>query len=778
MRMRRYLVALGIALAASVANVTFAAPGQAATAAPLCSDKVVSDAADVLDDGAVERAAARFGDQVTVKVLTFTTTKGQDLYDVLLDARAQCHGWGFKADGSQSLLILGVAVQDRQLGSHYDGKALNTFEAARDHAEVDGMGANFGNGDWTAGMVDGLTIYAKAYARTPGSGNHGSGNHGTGGPGTTPDSGSPLGGGIDETSGSGSGAGGGWVLGGLLVLVVGAAAAYLAVVLWRRRTVTRNARATLSGATDEMATAWVELDAGREYVAARVEALPRVSDATLTRIRTDHTAAVAMLEAATATYLERSQTYSTEAVPELDADEASAAVKPVQETTAQLKAAKDALTRVEESVTAFEQVRDRLPARVAELRAAATRLTALLEQRRSEGYKTGDLDGAPTAAEQAARDAETLGGQLRFGDADALVAAAMTTLAGHEAWLTGLPDYLADLASDTTALEARAIELDAAIAEASVTTEHLEAMYDASCLEGVRARVDAAKVARTALADALATIRVNSSMTTQEFRLAREQITAARTAADTIATDAAAPGVRERELDQLTTELPLTAQRLAAEATALAAQIESNSAAVSYLTTVPEVAPIGAEAAALGQQAAAPQAPLLLLKTQLDAVAERLAGCTNVVVTVLAEYDETQRALRAAEAAVTEAQSEVSRADVGSRARAAAEEAAGLLDQAAALAVLDQIRGGADAARSRANDAVAMARRDRREAEEQRAAARRAAAAASSRSSFSGFGGGGGGGSHHSGGGGGGGSRGFGGGGGSHHSGGGGSRGF
>ncbi|WP_085872356.1 MULTISPECIES: hypothetical protein [unclassified Nocardioides] len=774
--MRRYLVVLGIALAASVVSITFAAPGQAATAAPLCSAKVVSDAADVLDDAAVERAAARFGDQVTVKVLTFTTAKGQDLYDVLLDARAQCHGWGFEADGSQSLLILGVAVQDRQLGSHYDGKALNKFEAARDHAEVDGMGANFGNGDWTAGMVDGLTIYARAYNRQPA---QGSGNNGSGDPGTVPGSGSPLGGGVDEASGSGTSAGGAWVLGGLAVLVVGGAAAYLGFVLWRRRKATTNARATLSAATDEMATAWVELDAGREYVAARVGALPQVSDTTLTRIRTDNTAAVAMLEAATATYLERSQTYSTEAVPELDADEATAALTPIQETTAQLKAAKDALTRVEESVTAFEQVRDRLPARVAELRAAATRLTALLERRRGEGYKTGDLDGAPTAAEQAARDAETLGGQLRFGDADALVATAMTTLAGHEAWLTGLPDYLADLATDTTALEARAIELDAAIAEASVTTEHLEATYDASCLEGVRARVDAAKVARTALADALATIRSNSSMATQEFRLAREQITAARTAADTIATDAAAPGVRERELDQLTTQLPLTGQRLAAEATALAAQIESNSAAVSYLTTVPEVAPIGAEAAALGQQAAAPRAPLLLLKTQLDAVAERLAGCTDVVVTVIATYEETQRALRAAEAAVAEAQSEVSRADVGSRARAAAEEAAGLLDQAAALAALDQIRGGADAARNRANDAVAMARRDRREAEEQRAAARRAAAAASSRSSFSGFGGGGGGGgSHHSGGGGGGGSRGFGGGGGSHHSGGGGSRGF
>lgn len=762
MRMRRYLAALGLAVVASAGSLTFAASGPAA-AAPLCSDDVVTDRADVLDDVTVERAAARFDDQVVVKVLTFKTTGGRDLYDLLLDARAQCHGWGFDANGSESLLILGVATGDRKLGSHYDGVALETFDAARDHAEIDGMGANFGNGDWTAGMVDGLAIYARAYHRTP-----------TSEPTSTSPNGSDPLGGAEEASGSRSG--GNWFLGGLVGLCVAGAAAYAGTKLWRRHVATKHARATLSGATDEMATAWVELDAGLEYVAARVDALPQVSDATVAQIRAEHTAAVVALEAATAAYLERSQTYSTEAVPKLDADEAAAGVAPVQETTARLRAAQEALTRVEESVTAFEQVRDRLPARVTELRAAAARLTALLTQRRGEGFTTGELDGAPTAAEQAARDAETLGGQLRWGDADAVVATAMTAVAGHEAWLTGLPGYLTDLATDTAALEARAIELDAAIAEAYVTTEHLETTYDASCVEGVRAKVDAAKVARVALTDALATIRQSSSMTTQEFRLAREQITAARVAADAIATDSATAGVRRLELEQLTTELPLTGQRLAAEAYALTGQVEDNSAAVSYLTTAPDIRPIGAEAAALGQQAAAPKAPLLRLKTDLDAVAARLATATNLVVTVIADYEETQRSLRAAEAAVTEARSEVGRADVGSRARAAAEEAAALLDQARRLTVLEQIRVGADAARSAADDAVARARSDRREAEEERDAARRRTAAAASasrrRSSFSSSGGGssrrssGGGGSRSSGGG------------GSRRSGGGGSRGF
>ena len=766
--MRRYL---GAAVLVVSAVLVGAVPSQAA-AAPLCSDAVVSDAADVLDDARVERAADAFDDRVVVKVLTVDTTGGQDLYDVLLDARQQCHGWGFRASGGQSLLVLGVAVRDRQLASHYDGRALQRFEAAREHAEVDGMGAGFGNGAWTEGMVDGLGIYAKAYARS-GGGQQGTGNPGPG-TGSAPD--------VDTASSRAEADGSGalWVLGGLAVLAGVVGAAYAGIVLWRRRRATKAARATLGGATDEMASAWVDLDAGREYVAARVESLPQVADRTVQQIRADHVAATTGLAVATEKYLAMAETYATTAVAELDADGASAGVEPVRATTAGLRAATAALTSVEESVTAFEKARDALPTTIAGLRSGSEDLTALLAVRRGEGYATGAIEGAPIAADQAAREAEQLGSDLRFGDADEVVRAARATLAEHTAWLTGLPAYRTDLDTDTTSLETRALELDAAIAEAYVTVQHLEATYDGSCVEGVRGRVDAATVARAGLTDALATIRTNASMATQEFRLAREQIVAARAVADQVATDAAAPGVREDELDRLTTELPLVAQRLEAQATSLGGQVAANASAISYLASVPAAPELAAEAAALGQQAAAPRAPLLALKTRLDALQERLTASVTAVAQVIASYDETQRALRAAESAVAEARSEVDRADVGRGARAAAEEAAAMLERADDLAGLDEIRAAADEARSRANDAVAQARRDRREAEEQREAARRQAAAASAarRSSFSSSGGGGhhGGGSHGSGGGGG--SRGFGGGGGSGRSGGGGSRGF
>ena len=165
--MRRLLAASGT-LAALLQLVS--SPGRAAAEDGVCSAGVVSDTAGVLDDARIVKAAEAFDDRVVVKVLSYVTTDGQDLYRRILDERARCGGWGFRPGGGRSLLVLAVATEDRRLASHYDGRALDRFEAARDHAEVDGMGPSFGNGQWTRGMVDGLAIYARAYTRAGGQG--------------------------------------------------------------------------------------------------------------------------------------------------------------------------------------------------------------------------------------------------------------------------------------------------------------------------------------------------------------------------------------------------------------------------------------------------------------------------------------------------------------------------------------------------------------------------------------------------------------------------------
>ncbi|WP_284537226.1 hypothetical protein, partial [Nocardioides sp. T2.26MG-1] len=670
--MRRLLAVSGVLAALVTAAITGTAatlvlPTAAWAAAPACTESVVEDGADVLDDARVERAAAAFGDQVVVKVISYLTTDGQDLYDRVYEERQRCHGWGFRPGGGRSLLVLAVATQDSQLATHYDGRAQDRFEAAREHAEVDGMGASFGNGRWTRGMVDGLAIYARAYARADGPAHPG------GGSGVA-----PVTGGLDDPGESVGPVESADASPWLLVLpgaLVAGGAGWGGWVLLRRRRDTRAARASLAAATDDLAAAWVEVDEAREYVEARVGALPSVDDAVIRQIRSDHAAAAARLEQATATYLTLSQTYAVDKVARLDRDEAAAGLGPVTEAAAALREVHAALTTAEEEVTGFERLRDALPEQVASLRGEAERMTGLLGRRRGEGYRTGDLDGAPSTAEQAARDAEGLGRQLRFGDASNRLAEAAATLAEQTAWLEGLDDYRAALAADLASLEARTADLDAALGDARVTLEHLEATYDPSCVVGVRDRFEAARLGRTRLDDELATIRDDASMSTQAFRRARDEITAAQQSADTIATDAAAAGERERELTELTAQLPLTAQRLVADAAGVREQIEANATAISYLDVVPPVAELESEAGRLGERAKAPKAPLLALRDDLEGLGRRVRDSAAVVTAVIAAYDDTQRVLGAGAAAVAEARDEVDRADVGAGARATLGEA-------------------------------------------------------------------------------------------------------
>ncbi|HYF73653.1 MAG TPA: TPM domain-containing protein, partial [Nocardioides sp.] len=318
--MRRLLAVSGVCPVLVTALVALAAPAPAEE--PACSTSMVEDGAGVLDAARIERTAAAFGDdlgsRVVVKVISYVTTDGQDLYDRVYAERQRCHGWGYRPGGGRSLLVLAVATEDRRLATHYDGRAQGRFAAARERAEVDGMGAGFGNGRWTRGMVDGLAIYARAYRRAdsgPASG------PATGG-------GSPVTEPPDEAAATESNEASPWLLvipGGLVAGGVG----WGGWVWVRRRRATREARASLSTAADDLAAAWVEVDEAREYVDARVGSLPSVDDSMVNRIRADHAAALADLEQATAAYLSLSQTYAVDQVARLDRDEAAAGVGPV-----------------------------------------------------------------------------------------------------------------------------------------------------------------------------------------------------------------------------------------------------------------------------------------------------------------------------------------------------------------------------------------------------------------------------------------------------------------
>ena len=752
-------------------GVATSAPAQAGGG--ICGTGVVFDGADVLEDQQVAQVArSAFGDEVTVKVIAWDQTPGTgNLYDALVRARSQCGGWGFSGGGKRSLLVLGVSVGGRELGSHYDGWAFDRFDAARDDVEVDGMGPSFGNGQWTEGMVAGLLGYADAYASPV--------------PSFDPDELDPGDFGVDDLGSDESTGGSGadalpWVLGVPVGLAAVGGGGYGALRLRRRRRERAAARASLSTAVSDMAQAWFELDDSNELIDARVKALPAVSDSVGDAIRAAHGEAVTVRDAATEIYLRLSEIYTATAIAELDTDEARRAAGDVTGATAGLRDAQAAMGSVEQKLSAYDTLRDELPTRVAGLRTRATEVAGLLTVRQSEGYRTTDNDPAPTAAEQAAVSVTALAAEERFGDADAALDRAEADLAGHRTWLTELAAFRDALVKDAAQLRTRASELDAAVADAYVTTEGLERDQDPSCVEGIRSTVDRAAADRKALDGALTGIESHSSMADQQFARAREEITAARASADSIAADAAAPALRVEQLRALSVDLPLRAERAVVEADAIQGQVTTHPAAMTFLPEVPDVSALRVAAAAVGEAVTRPRPPYLRLDEQLDAAEAGLTRARAVVDQGIAAHDVSQRSLDNAASAIAAARGEVSHPDVSGAARSLLEDAQSLLAQAEAqTSSLTAITSGADAAKDRADAASARARQDRRDAEQRREAARRAAAAASRRSSSSsggsrggGFGGGG---SRSSGGGG---SRGFGGGGGSRGGGGGGSRGF
>ncbi len=755
----------GAALAVLGCAAGFAMSTPAHAAGELCDGGLVYDGAGVLDDRVVAKAArAAFDDTVTVKVIAWQKTPGSgDLYDALVDARAQCGGWGFSGGAGRSLLVLGVSVGGRELGSHYDGAAFDRFDASRDDVELGDMGPAFGNGQWTDGMVAGLRGYAAAYESPA--------------PTFDPEPFPTADGGAGSSS-EGSGALP-WVLG----VPVGLAAVGVAGVggtrLRRRRKARAAARATLGAAVGDMAQAWFELDESNELIDARVQALPPVSDSLADAIRAAHVEAVTTRDGATETYLHLSETYTATAVSGLDAEEASRATEDVTAATAGLRSAEAAMAAVEAQITAYDRIRAELPHRVEGLRSRAVEVRGLLAVRQAEGFRTTDDDPAPQAADQAAEEVTALSAEQRFGDADAALDRAEADLAGHRTWLTELADFREALIHDAARLRTRATQLDAAIADAYVTTESLERDQDPSCVDGIRSTVDRARADRKALDVSLTTIEECTTMASQQFARAREEITRAQGAVASITTDAAAPALRVERLRSLSVDLPLRAERAVVEADAVQGQVTTHPAAMTFLAEIPDVSRLRAGAVAVGEEVTQPRPPYLRLDERLAEAEAGLTRARSVVDQGIAAHAASQRALENAASAIVAARPQVAHPDVSGAARQLLDEAQSLLaDAEVETGSLAAITSGAEAAKDRADAAAARARQDRRKAEQQREAARRTAAAASRRRSGgggSGFGGGGGGGFRGSGGGG---SRSFGGGGGSRGGGGGGSRGF
>ena len=616
--------------------------------------------------------------------------------------------------GSSRCSCSGSRWAAASFGTHYDGAAFDRFDAARDDVETGGMGPAFGNGQWTEGMLAGLEGYAAAYD----------------GPAPTSD---PTSGPDDLGTGTGwSGSSDAlpWVLGVPAGLAAVGGAGYGGLRLRRTLKARASARATLATSVGQMAQAWFELDESNELIDARVAALPPVSDRVADDIRAAHAEAVTTRTAATDTYLRMSDVFTATTIARTGTDDALHAAEEVDGGTRDLRAAQAAMAGVEERLTAYDTLREELPSRIAGLRAQAAEVTGLLAARQGEGYRTGDNDPAPQAAEAAATSVEALVAEQRHGDAAALLAGADADLAAHRTWLTELDAFRAALVRDAAQLRSRAAGLDRELADAYVTTEDLERDQDPSCVTGIRETVDRAAADRRALDVQLTTLEDHSSMATQQFARAREEITAAQQSVEAITTGAAAPALRVEQLRALSVDLPQRAERAVVEADAVQGQVGTHPAAMTYVAELPDVSALRADAVSVGEDAAQPRPAWLRLDERLGEVEAGLTRARAVVEQAISDHEASQRALDGAASAVAAAQGEVRDSDVSDAARQLLEEAQALLARAEQeTGSLAAITSGAVGAKGKADAAAARARQDRRDAEQRRAAARRAAEA-------------------------------------------------
>jgi hypothetical protein len=152
--------ALGLALVASAPPST-SIPVSTAASTPPSGDAfgctaTVFDPGDRLDDGAVEREAALTASSLGADV----HVRAEDALDTGLDARmaqleARCPTWTSGAERSPDLVVVMFSVQRREASVFY-GAEQGAMLEDRWSPAVDGMGAEFRQGDYTGGILDAL----------------------------------------------------------------------------------------------------------------------------------------------------------------------------------------------------------------------------------------------------------------------------------------------------------------------------------------------------------------------------------------------------------------------------------------------------------------------------------------------------------------------------------------------------------------------------------------------------------------------------------------------
>jgi hypothetical protein len=719
------LVAVGVAVlvvvTAALGALARVGPASAAASVaevagePAECNALVLDPGHHVDAAKVTKAARRVQDQaadIRVRVLDSVPDGNLDAYVRSMTKR--CGTWqGAHGGVKNNLVVMALDVGDRRTGLYYG----DTFDSILDHEwtgiQAEAMNPRFKAGDFTGGLVAGLTRVAHfvdpTYDPTPARDQNGGSPQGNGGPGSGPIT-------FADSPGSTGGAtsGGGVVL--LVLLLIGAlAGAVFGAVFGRRRHLAKvAARANAATARGEMTDAFVALDESSELAAARVQALPAVTDSLVQAARDLGHQATAAAGAATAEYLTVEEANRETAIAAMKTAQAAAAAQTMIAVHDQLIAAAKAWEAATAKVDELEQLRIELPAQMDTVEDLIAKTRGLFGQREAAGFHTAAFATAVDGyATESAAVREMLA-RMRFGDADGRADAVLAAARATHARVEDLPALAARLVAHVAGLRAMASAADSNLTGARQIAEQLSVRYQSECTKGVDEALAAA-------AEAIAGVRAAAEETETACAMSSQRFADAETAVSrgdglvAKATEAiAVPAARKSNLEELTDRLRTRLAAMQTSRADLAAKIAANTGAVAFLETVPDTAALAARLAGLADDVAATRPALYSARGDIDLAEMALLAAHQSVDAVVALFDEAEKRVKEAGAAVADAQSESGRMHAGSRSRDLADQAAAELDATTSASTLEQVIEHADAAIELAKDAVDAAQDARR----------------------------------------------------------------
>lgn len=693
-------------LAAAGVFLAFPVGGATATPATRTCDRVVVDHAQVLDDDTVRAAARKVeGQAVDVRVVSYRHVPGGNLDKYVNREEARCDSWQGQDGGwKNNLVVLAVSVEDRASGLYYADSFENELGRHWRWIQAERMNPRFARGDYTRGMVAGLTQVARlvdpyATERAPAA------------PEPTvsspdPEPTAPL----DEPPTSNVGDLPAW---GVVIPLggVGLGGLTWAGVFTRRRLRRRSAaRAQALAAADGMAAAFLALDEAKRLTEARVDVLPTVEDVKVNEIRATFTTANEQVGAVMTAYLELSEKYDARSVSRLGTGDATVAAQAMSAVTATMQGLVEDVQRVEALLDALDRLRESLPERIASVRATAAEVSRLLPERGAEGFFVDAYaDGLPRI-ERDCVQAEQLLGQLRVGDAGVVADAASAAAEEMRADVAGLPERQAQLRSDLDTLRAGVKQCGLLFRGAQALTAQLEATRHASCTDDVRVLMTATAEKLAELPALLDRLDRASSMQVQAFDEAEELATRAKGIVTEIEADCSAPVRRRDELTGLDSAVPEARDDVAAALTRLGESVSSHGAAVGFLDQPMRLDELGGELADLTAELEQDRPRLFWLGEQLRTLAGKVEGEQDRLNRGVRAYEEVERVLQLARSAVSSASATADRPHAGFHARSLADDALDLLNAAAMAADLATRHDKASSAIAAARQAEEAAR--------------------------------------------------------------------